>query len=299
MRLWIAVLLTALCGSAAAKEVDGVAAVVDGHVITRSEVAERVQIVSRTGGARGPNREASALDVLIEKTLLDREADRFGVEVADSEVTSTIDDIRARNGLSEAQFRSALAAEGVDYATYFEEVRGQVRKLKLAGQVLRSRMEVGDEALREYYLKNVADCQEPPKLRLRHIQLSGEESRQLAEQVRQRMLEGGDVSALLDSALNEPGEPPGVDMGYLNLDNLAAEVKGAVRDLPPGGVSDVLELGGGCHIFVVDDRSEGRIRHFEEVRDQIRERYLQEKEDELYRTWLDSLKEKARIVRYL
>lgn len=294
---WIPLLLLWIPTQVAAVVVDRLAAVVDGHVVTDSEVSELVE--SRRGIDSRPVEELRdrALELLIERVLVAREAERLGIRVADGEVESAVADIRGRNGLDEASFRSALANQGMDWETYLAEVRTQILQAKVAGSVLRPKLKVTDGALQEYYLKNVADYREPEAVRLCHIQLPAPEGMETAEAVRARALAGEDVSELAREVSHGPGAEAGGDMGYLPLQNLAEEVRHAVEGLSEGEVSPVVQMGGACHIFAILDKREGRIPAFEEVRDKIRETYLRSKEAELYKAWLESLKTKARIER--
>jgi len=294
MKRWLLApcLLVLSASPALSVTVDGLAAVVDDQVITRSELREAMSMADRPGQAPGADARARALEDLIEKVLVNREAKRLGVSVSDEELLRAVEDIRSRNGLDEDAFRQALAGQGMDYGTYLAAVRAQILRMKVAGRVLRAKMDVGDEALREFYLKNVADFCEPDSVRLVQIQTEGPEAREEAEGARVRVLAGENPEAVA----REMGSAAG-DMGYVLVENLAEQVRQALRDLEPGEVSPVVEMKGSCSLFVVADRREGRIPAFEEVREQIRDRYFEEKQEELYRTWIESLKEKAQIVR--
>ena len=273
--------------SAAGKPVDGVAAVVDGRVITRSEVEELVMSRRLMAGDAPKVADArkEALEALIEQNLVQKEADRLGIAVTDEEVKKTITDIRIRNGMDEDTFRKALAAQGMEYSRYEQEMRVQIRRVKVASQVLRSRMAVGDDALREFYLKHVADFCEPEQVRLTHVELSKDRSE--AEELRAKIATGEETEARRKAK----------DMGFLSPDSLSEVVRKAVRGLRSGGVSPVVEIEGSCHLFIVQEEKRGRVPAYEEVADEVRARYFEDKEEELYRTWMDSLKERARIDR--
>lgn len=289
-------LLALLALPAAAVTVDSLAAVVDGTVLTRSQVEAFMSQQPPGELPDGASGEKQALEELIERALVEHEADRRGITATDADVESAVKDIRERNGLGPDAFRAAVTGRGMSWEDYLAEVRFQIIRAKVAGRVLRSRMRVGDEALREYYLKNVAEYREPGAVRLCHIEVPAAD-RERAEEIRRRVQAGEDpeqvareVSERLDGASTG-------DTGFVPLANLSEQVRRAVGNLPEGGVSPVVDLGGKCQVFAVLERRDGRIPPFEEVRDKIRELYFQDMEEELYQTWLESLKEKARIER--
>ncbi|MEW6486667.1 MAG: peptidyl-prolyl cis-trans isomerase [Thermodesulfobacteriota bacterium] len=294
-----AVALTLACAAALAPAarsapVDGLAAVVDGRVITRSELQQALVLAERTGLASGPGARDQVLEGLIEKALVESEARRMGVAVAAEEVERAVADIRKRNGLDEAGFRGVIEGQGMDYGEYLGEVRSQILRLKVAGRALRARLQVSDEALREHYLKNVAEFCDPDAVRLFHVQARGDDARSAAEAARARLLAGEDPASV---ARDVSPSATGADMGYVPLANLSEEVRDALREADPSGVTPVVEMRGACHVFVVADRQGGRIPDFEEVRDRVRERYFLDREEELFQTWIESLKAQARIVR--
>ncbi len=296
MKHWLPLLaLLCLPALAGAAIVDGIAAVVDRYVITTSEVDELAALGDRVAdGSAGKTR---ALEILIEKHLVEREADRLGVRVTPEEVERAVEDVRKRNNLGPDAFRAAIESQGLTYEAYLEEIASQIRRAKLASRVLRSRVRVSDEALREYYLKNVAEYRVADGVRLQHLPLPGAKGRAAAEAARARAGAGEDFGALVREL--SPGTADGGDMGWLAPESLSAEVKAAVFGLAEGAVSPVVEMRGGFHLFRVAERRKGRVQAFEEVLDRLKDRYFQDQEEELYQGWIQSLKDSARIDRRL
>ncbi|MHB8763176.1 MAG: peptidyl-prolyl cis-trans isomerase, partial [Deferrisomatales bacterium] len=279
MKHWLTIALFALLPAAAgAATVDGVAAVVDKRVITRSEVEALAALGGRLSQGQNPSGDprARALENLIEKALVEREAERMGVSVTDEDVARAVEDVRRRHNLDPEAFRKAIEAQGLTYPAYLEEVTSQVRRAKVAGRAMRSRMRVGDEALREHYLKNVAEYREAAAVRLQHLQLPAAAGRDAADRAREQF--------------SREGAAGGDDMGFVAVENLSAEIRAAVEGVPVGGVTPVVLLRDAFHVFRVVERRPGRIPAFEEVRDRIRDSYFEDQEEELYQAWIDSLK---------
>ncbi len=291
--VWGLVVVAAV--DARAVVVDGVAAVVDRQVITRSEVAEAATLLRQTGASAGADAEKLALEKLVERALVEQEAARLGIEVTDEEVEQAICDICERNNLDRDKLPEALAAQGLDYDVYVQQVRARLRQMKLVSRVLRARMSVSDMALREFYLKNIPEFRDPDAVHLYHIQFPEGTSRERVEAVRARVLAGESFQDLARLVSVGPAAVEGGDMGFLPVGSLAGGVAAAIEGLEDGQVSRPVELLGTLHLFYVDQRQKGRIPPFEEVRDRVQARYFKEREQELFQSWIGSLREKARI----
>lgn len=297
LTLWV---LLSVARPAIAALVECVAVIIDGKVICLTEVEEQEALLEKLGEFTGKDAREEALDLLIERTLVESEAERLGLGVTDEDVERAVEEIRLRNGLDDQAFRAALAAQGLPYDKYLEQIRSQILQVKLAGQVLRPQMAVTDQALREFYLKSVADYRERDRVHLLHIQFPVSYGREQAEAVRDRAIAGEDFAALARKISTGPAADRGGDMGMVSVENLSIEVRSAVADVPEGGVSKLMEIRAGeFHLFKVAERRKGRIPSFEEVRDKVQDRYFEDREKELYESWIESLREKARIERKL
>jgi peptidyl-prolyl cis-trans isomerase SurA len=133
-------------------EVDRVVAVVNGNVILDSEVARRVAPMA-PGPGKPPPAEArkQMLDTMIDELLLTQEASRVRIEVSDQDVTGAIQEIKKQNGLDDAGFEKALAAQGYTPELYREDVRQQILRLRAINVVIRPRVVVRDEELEAAY----------------------------------------------------------------------------------------------------------------------------------------------------
>ena len=117
---------------------DGIVAIVDGVVLFRSDVAERVrhfeaQLPKDPQKRRAELGELSRVIVkrLIEEVLIAKDATRLQIEVTDAEVTSGIATVAAQNKVTRARSLDAeVAKAGFTPASYAEEVRRQVLEQK-------------------------------------------------------------------------------------------------------------------------------------------------------------------------
>ena len=115
---------------------DGIVAIVDGVVLFRSDVAERVRHFEAQlpdpQKRRAELGELSRVIVkrLIEEVLIAKDATRLQIEVTDAEVTSGIATVAAQNKVTRAELDAEVAKAGFTPASYAEEVRRQVLEQK-------------------------------------------------------------------------------------------------------------------------------------------------------------------------
>ena len=77
----------------------------------------------------------------------------------------------------------------------------------------------------------------------------------------------------------------------------ALETISLVAPLGPGEISPVVKIGDNYHLFQLAERDGGGVAPYETIRETVRERYLQEGGQEIFRGWIEQLKEEAYIER--
>ncbi len=95
-----------------------------------------------------------------------------------------------------------------------------------------------------------------------------------------------------------PSAADGGDLGTFQRGELPEEFEGVVFQLTPGTVSKVVRTKYGFHIFVVEEKIPAHQQKFWEVKDQIKERLLQERERELINKELASLADRIPVEIY-
>ena len=149
----------AAASEAAGKVVDRVAAVVNDEVITVSEVYELGQdyietAVTDSGPTMRRTAEHAVLERLIERTLVDQEVIELKLEATEQDLDRAIDDLARRNGIDREGLRRELEREGMTWEDYRTELRGQLRDLKFQQSVLRPRVTITEDELRDLWLRS-------------------------------------------------------------------------------------------------------------------------------------------------
>ena len=101
---------------------DRIVAVVDTQCITRSAVDEHA--------ARMKLGRDAALNELIERLLIDRDAIKLGLTITEADIDSAVEQVLERNQLDRAAFEKALAEQHFTLDSYREEIGRQILELK-------------------------------------------------------------------------------------------------------------------------------------------------------------------------
>lgn len=298
-----AVLATTL--PVAAEVINGIAAVVNDEVITRRDVEREAALLARAPGADGASVRDTALNRLIEKTLVRQKIRELGITVTEEEIRLAIEDVRKQNNLSPEQFSKALASQGLSPERYRQQLTEQLQRLKLMSREVRSRIQVMDSEIEEYYARNPGEFSTPEAFSARHVFFAlsrspGDDEIRKVERKARPVLEkaraGADFAALAREFSEDPGAvKDGGDLGTFRLDDMVPEIARVIVSLPEGGVSDLVRSSAGIHILKLERRIPASVRPLEEVRETIRELLYRKRSEERFSQWTEELKRGASI----
>ena len=311
--LQLAVPLAAALLAQGATVIDRVAATVNGDVITLGELVERSGEEYRQAEAlpAGAERDAArrkalrrAFDDAVAEKLLAAQATELGLEATDAQVDAAIEDIKKRNGLDESRLDEALAQQGLDRASFRQQVRSNLETYNLLGYKVRNRVKVTDEDLRNHYQRHAADFAGEEEVHVRHIFLPLAESAPAAEEAKaralgqkalQRLATGEDFAAVAKDVSKGPGAADGGDLGWLRRGVVQKALEDAAFALKPGQVSALVRAGPGLHVLKLEERRMGGAKSFEEAKEELRERLTNEQLDGYKQQYLDELRRDALV----
>jgi len=141
-----------------ATTVDRIAAVVNGDIITESELSAALTMYQRdnrptaTRDADVIRREV--LDKMIDDLLLRSAIDKAKITVDDNDLARAISNVLRINRITLEQLRADLAAKGVSYEMYTRQIAEQIRMVKFTNQIIGSQIKLSDRELRDFYDRN-------------------------------------------------------------------------------------------------------------------------------------------------
>ncbi|MFH1874475.1 MAG: SurA N-terminal domain-containing protein [Pseudomonadota bacterium] len=142
----------------AVEMVDRVVAVVDGDVVTMSDLEEIIDMTPKQGRPileqKMENFRSEALDGLIDDILLRHEIEKTKIEVNEEELTRAIASVLRQNQISPEQLRTDLAKKGISYDVYKQQITDQIKMIKFVNQVIGSQIKIEELELRDYFKKH-------------------------------------------------------------------------------------------------------------------------------------------------
>jgi peptidyl-prolyl cis-trans isomerase SurA len=126
---------------------------------------------------------------------------------------------------------------------------------------------------------------------------SASEACAIAQRAHAELEDGATPFEQVAQRLSDMNPERGGDLGWMHRDDLASWMSDTVAQLPPGGVSPVVEMPFGCNLLQVVDRREFTPVDFETAAPQLRNMLFQKKTEVEYEKWLDMLRGQTYIER--
>ncbi|MBC5782711.1 peptidylprolyl isomerase [Ramlibacter sp. USB13] len=252
---------------------DYIVAVVNSEPITNNEVRRRMVRYEQQLAAQGspmPPRSQLAREVverlITEKAQLQLARDT-GVRADDAVVDQAEASVARQNGVSVQELRRRLQADGMVLSQFREDLRNQILLQRLRDRELQARVKITELDI-DQYLREQGPSGDPAltEINIAHILVGvpeGATEQQVAQaqakanQLLQRARGGEDFGKLAreNSDAGGAAQNAGV-IGARTADRLPPLFVDAVRDLPEGGISNVVRSAAGFHIVKLLERRE-------------------------------------------
>ncbi len=268
-------MFAASTASVAADVLDEAVALVDDDVVLKSELDRRVDTVRRDLTARNvkvpPDTilRQQVLDRLISDNVQMQMARRAGVRVSDQELAQVIENIARESKMSAEQFRLKLAADGVNYEIFREDLRSEIQISRVRQGAVARRVFISEQEVDAMVAAIAAEGENRTEYHLGHILLpvsenaSTDEVRELSERATQlvkKLREGADFAEL--AIANSAGQEAlqGGDFGWKTANHLPTLFASTAKLLRAGEVADPVRSASGLHILkLFDSRGNERV----------------------------------------
>ena len=226
---------------------------------------------------------------MIDKKLVEQKIKELDIKVPEEELRQSIEDIKKQNNLTQEALIAALAGQGLSFEQYKAQLKDQLERLRLMSQEVRSKIQVGEREIQEYYQANQAKYGEEEFFRAKHIFLKiGKDATEkeitkvkaTASEILQQARSGSDFAELAKQYSDDPAaKKDGGDLGTFKKGDMIPEIENAVTGMKPGEISELVKTTAGFHIIKLEDRTKGKAKPLEAVKAEI-EDYLYKKKSE-------------------
>jgi peptidyl-prolyl cis-trans isomerase SurA len=264
--LFVSLLIFAHSSYSTIMPMDGIAAVVDEDIITLLELEQRTRETLSQLQQRGTSppsidqlRGQILERLIIEKLQLEL-AKRVGVTIDDEQLARVLNNIAKENQLTLAQFRQALQKEGINYAQFREQIRGEVLRSQLKAKVVDNKVIITPREV-DNHLATTPVTDNNLEYNLLHLLLSLPEAaspelvmqeRKRAQEIHSQLRSGDDFRQL--TLANSDGQQAleGGDLGWRKADFLPTLFTDEVLKMSVGDISPILRSSSGFHIIKLE-----------------------------------------------
>ncbi len=294
--------------------VDGVAAVVNGDVITFSQVREVV--AARERALRNAFNGQELVDKIKEarlgalKDLIDRQLILQEFRKKDFQIPGHIIDdriqtiVREEFGGDRQAFIRTLQAQGYTLSKFRDIERDKfivqaMRYSNVKGDFIISPGKIGSA-----YEKAKPELTSPEQVKLRMIAISKgntseptEQNAQklLAEEIRSKLVAGANFGQLAQMYSEDGSREAQGDWGWIDKKILNESLTKVAFRLKTKEISPVVEQGGTYYILMVEDRKNAFTKPLQDVKGELEKKLTADERQRLQQQWIEGLRQKAFI----
>lgn len=296
----LSLLLLAAPAAAEERVADRIAAVVNSTVLSLSDIYNLGgDFIEERCAGRGPScfaeSEREVLDALIRRTLQQQTLRDLNADVTPTEVDGAINTVIKDNNFPDREaLRAEVERSGLAWEDYRAELRAQIREMRFNDMVLRSRVTIPEDELRDAYRRLVRDVEPPKVVRLAAAatRLPTDpttwpdlvaEARAAIAQVRDGSLTWEQLSQTWDGI----GMAAAFEGQTFRARDLADALSKAVAVTEPGDLTEPVIASGILYILRVDFRGEGEpeVASYEDARPTLEQKLFEERMTDALEEW--------------
>lgn len=253
-----------------------VVALLDGEEITSKELYEEMVLLYGE----------EALDSLVSEKIANKEAESRDIEVKEEDIKKQMDSIKS-SFTSDEEYKQTLASQGQTEEDLRQDVISYLRLVELLTELI----DTSDEKLKAEFESNKESYSQKEQVNADHILVDDEA---LAKEIYQKISNGENFKDLAKEYSKDfkQGVENGANLGYFGRDEMIEEFEKVVFAMKPGEISQPFKSEFGWHIAKVNDKVEAKEAVFDEVKEQIKNKLIDQGLSQAYTEWILEMKEK-------
>ena len=261
-----------LSTAAAESTIDAIAAIVNDDIITTQQLNTQIGTIKKQ--IREQNTRIPP-DNILRKQVLEREiikkvqlqlAQNTGIRVDDDELTATLTRIASQNQLNLREFKTTLENDGYKFATFREDIRGEMILARLRQREVSNRINISDQEIENFLSTQATQGNIDDEFEIFHILISSPEAasaeeieatQKKAEKVLKLLNEGADFKQTAITYSNGQKALEGGALGWRKAGQLPTLFSRVAINMNVGDHSDLIRSSSGFHIIQLHEKRSG------------------------------------------
>lgn len=237
-------------------------AIVNGEVITQTDINQRLALLAIANNAPIPADQVErlrqqVLSNLIDETLQIQAARAEEIEITDSDVDRTVERVAGNVKQTPDQMAEYLQARGSSIRSIRRQITGEIAWRRLQSKKIESGISVGDEEV-QAVIDKLNASKGAEEFRVGEIFISAssaneEQALANAERVYAALEQGGSFVGYARQFSEASTAAVGGDLGWVRPEQLPDTLANVVRQMKPGMISRPIKIAGGYSIVAVQD----------------------------------------------
>ncbi len=237
-------------------------AIVNGEVITQTDIDQRLALLSISNGGQIPADEIDRLRQqvlrnLIDETLQIQAARAEEIEIAEADIDKTVARVAGSAKQTPEQMAAYLKARGSSIRSIRRQILGELAWRRLQSKKIESGISVGDEEV-QAVIDKLNASKGAEEFRVGEIFISANSSNEEqasanAQKVFAALEQGGSFVGYARQFSEASTAAVGGDLGWVRPEQLPDTLAAAVRQMRPGQISQPIKVPGGYSIIAVQD----------------------------------------------
>jgi peptidyl-prolyl cis-trans isomerase SurA len=238
-------------------------AIVNGAIITDTDVDQRLALVLASSNGKIPDDErqrlrAQVLSNLIDETLEIQEAAANKITVAKPEITASFARAASQFKKTPAEFSAMIKGLGSSDASLKRQIEGEMAWRRLLGRQVEPFVSISDEEVNQVIKRMQAD-KGAAEYHVSEIYLSATPATEAqvqanAARILEQIRQGASFAAYARQYSEASTAAVGGDLGWVRAEQLPEQLAGPVREMTAGQIGGPIPVGGGFSIIALVDK---------------------------------------------
>lgn len=248
------------------------------------------------------NDRKALIQLLIDETIINQQVKKLELTATDQEVDGQIRAIATRNGISTAQLNARLRQLGTTLTEYKAGIKRQLERKELVNREIRPNVEISEEQLKRFYLKEVKGKGTGDEYKIAHILIAkkglDKDTLNRANKIWDEVSKNPDnfsefVKEYSDDA---PSIETHGELGFFSEKSLTPAFRKIIPTMAPGTISKPIKTDMGYHILkLLETRKPDLSTLPKEQQEKIEQMLYADAVEKKMSLWLERKKREAYI----